>query len=91
MTTCLYCHQQAMSQLKKSCLGPALSAQCEACGKRLSVPPAAMLAVIPFLLSIILAGLVSPHSWQFSVMSLLAGISAMVAIHGSLVPLVPRA
>jgi len=79
-----------MSQLRKSFLGPALSAHCKACGKRVSVPQAAVLAVTPFLFSIVLAGLLAPHGWQFSALSLLAGFLAMSAIHALLVPLVPR-
>jgi hypothetical protein len=90
MTTCPYCHKQAMSQLRKSFLGPALSAQCKSCCKRVSVPPAAMLAVTPFLFSIILARFLAPHGWQFSALSLFVGILAMAAIHAFLVPLVPR-
>lgn len=51
-----------------------------------------MLAVTPFLFSIILAGLLvfAPHGWIFSVVSLIAGFLAMAAIQAFLVPLVPR-
>ena len=90
MTTCPHCNKPAMSQLRKSFLGPLLSAQCKACGKRISVPTAAVLAVTPFLFSIILAGLLAPRDWQFSALSLSLGIAAMAAIHAFLVPLVPR-
>lgn len=92
MTTCPCCNEQAISQLRKACVGPALSVACKACGKHVSVPPAAMLAVTPFLFSIILAGLLvfAPHGWIFSVVSLIAGFLAMAAIQAFLVPLVPR-
>ena len=90
MTTCPCCQRQALSQPRKAFLGPALSVQCKACGRRLSVPPAATLAVTPFLFSIILAGVVARHGWPFSALSLVAGFLAMAAIHAFLVPLVPR-
>lgn len=90
MTTCPYCNEQAMSLLRKSFLGPALTIQCKACSERVSVPPAAMLAVVPFLFSIILAALLFPKGWQFGALSLLAGFAAMAAIHALLVPLVRR-
>jgi hypothetical protein len=90
MTECPYCHRRAMSQLRKSFLGPALSASCISCGKTVSVPLAAMLAVTPFLFSMVLAELLAPDGWQFAALSLLIGISSMAAIHAFLVPLVPR-
>lgn len=79
-----------MSQLRKSFLGPALSAHCKACGKLLSVPPAAMLAVTPFLFSIFLADFLAPSGWPFSALSLALGFFSMAAIHAFLFPLVPR-
>jgi hypothetical protein len=79
-----------MSQLRKSFLGPALSANCKSCGKLLSVPPAAMLAVTPFLFSIFLADLLAPNGLPFSLLSLALGFCSMLAIHAFLVPLVPR-
>lgn len=90
MTTCPYCQQQALSQLRKACLGPALSVQCKACGKRISVPPTAMLAATPFIFGIFLADFLASYGWHFSALSLLAGFLAMAAIHAVLVPLVPR-
>ena len=49
-----------------------------------------MLAVTPFLFSIVLAGQLAPHDWPLSALSLFAGFLAMTAIHAFLVPLVPR-
>ena len=49
-----------------------------------------MLAVVPFLISIVLAGLLFPHGWYFAALAVLIGGGAMFAIHALLVPLVQR-
>jgi hypothetical protein len=49
-----------------------------------------MLAVTPFLFSIVLAGLVVSQGWWLTATSLFAGAACMFAIHAFLVPLVPR-
>jgi MFS family permease len=93
MTICPYCHKQAMSLLRKSFLGPALSAQCRTCGKRVSVSRAATLgAAMPLLLSSVVAPFLAPQGWrwQFIALSMLAGFFVTIALHSYLVPLVPR-
>jgi hypothetical protein len=49
-----------------------------------------MLAVTPFLFSIVLAGLVVSQGWWLTATSLFVGAACMFAIHAFLVPLVPR-
>ena len=72
-------------------MGPALSAQCSNCGKRVSVSRAATLgAAVPFILSLILARFLVPYGWQFIALSMLAGFLATIALHVYFVPLVPR-
>ncbi len=90
VTTCPYCNNQAMSAIRKLFFGPALSAHCGSCGKRVGVPPAAILAVTPFIFSILLAGFLAQRGLQLSALSLIAGFLATVAIHTLLVPLVAR-
>ena len=49
-----------------------------------------MLAVTPFLFSIVLAGVIVSLGWWLAAISLFAGAACMFAIHAFLVPLVPR-
>ena len=88
MLRCPHCHKPAMSQVRKSFLGPALSTSCSHCGKRVSVSWFAMLAVIPAVASIPAARHFG-YSWQAALI-ILVGVGAMFAIHAFLVPLVPR-
>lgn len=77
-----------MSYLRKSLLGPALSASCSQCGKRVSVPWLAVGAAVPFVVSIRLA-LYFGYSWQAALV-VFAGVGIMFAMHAILVPLTPR-
>ena len=88
MVTCPHCKQQAMSQLRKSFLGPVFSTSCQSCGKRVSVSWAALLAPVPFLLSMALAFWLWPS--PSALVLPVVGIAAMFVIHAKLVPLVPR-
>jgi len=88
MLQCPHCHQPAMSYVRKSFLGPALSASCAHCGKRVSVAWLAVGAVVPFIVSIRLA-LYFGYSWQAALV-VLVGVCVMFAVHAFLVPLVPR-
>jgi len=83
---CPHCQQQAMSQLTKSALGPIRSVPCKSCGKSVSVPAAAVLAVLPFLAGIALAPVAwpSPLAWA----SPLVGFAITCAVHAYKVPLV---
>ena len=79
-----------MTQFQKSLIGPQRSRPCQGCGKLVSVSLAAYLAVLPFLVSIVVGGLRSPHGiWQAAI---IVGIGAilMFAMHAFLVPLVGR-
>ncbi len=49
--TCPHCGQRAMTGARKLGLGPAFSAACRSCGKKLSVPKSATAACIPLLAS----------------------------------------
>ncbi len=89
MIECPHCREKAMTKFRKSFLGPAQSASCKRCGKLVSVPFTAMLAVIPFLLSIIVASLFASSSWVVAA-SLIGGFASMTYIHVFIFPLVPR-
>jgi hypothetical protein len=79
-----------MSQIQKQSLGPAQSIPCKSCGELVSVSWVSILALAPFLISILLAGLLFPHGWYFSALLLIAGGVAMSVIHARWVPLVQR-
>jgi len=88
MRTCPYCGQQALTGWLKTTLGPLNSLPCQSCGKRVSVSPLSVLAVVPLLLGI---GAV----WYFrasplGIAALIVGALAMFAIHEYAVPLVRR-
>jgi len=86
--TCPYCGQQALTALRKAKLGPTRLVRCQSCGKRVSVSPGAVLAVVPFLIGI---GAV----WYFrasplGIGALVVGLLAMFVVHEYAVPLVRR-
>ena len=88
MRTCPYCGQQALTARQKSTLGPVRSVSCQSCGKRVSVSPVGVLAVVPFLIGIGVA-------WYFEasplgIAALVLGAVAMFAVHEYAVPLVRR-
>lgn len=85
---CPHCGSPATSILRKMYLGPAVPATCKACGKKVGVPWAAMLAFIPFFAAI----LASAYTEQFAFKAALwvGGFIAMSIIHLRWVPLEPR-
>jgi prepilin signal peptidase PulO-like enzyme (type II secretory pathway) len=85
---CPNCHQKTISLWRKMFLGPARSATCPSCGSRISVPFAAMLAVIPFLIAIIAAGMVG--SGTLAAVVLVAGFLTMSWIHYKFIPLIVK-
>jgi hypothetical protein len=86
--TCPYCGQPAMSWVRKLALGPAVSVLCKSCGKKVSVHYSAMLAVTPFVASILVAPLTG--SFVFGACLVAIGIVVMSAWHMWLIPLAPR-
>ena len=82
---CPKCHQKTVPVWRKMRLGPAKSVTCPNCGSRIGVPFAAMLAVIPFLIAIIAAGMVG--SLALKVVLLVVGFLALLWIHYKFVPL----
>ena len=49
---CPHCGKPGISAMRKICLGPAVTATCKTCGKKVGVPYMSMLAVVPFLAAI---------------------------------------
>lgn len=89
MTRCPHCKAKAMTSVRKSFLGPAQSTSCRKCGKRVCVSFAAMFALIPFILAIIVADSLFYSSPVLAAGALLAGFVATVYIHVAYAPLVP--
>ena len=85
---CPHCGKAGISLMRKMCLGPSVPATCKACGKKVGVPWAAMLAGIPFLTAFLLSGLV--ESFALKAMLWLAGFVVMSVIHMRWVPLERR-
>ena len=88
MTQCPHCGQQAISELRKLLIGPAVPARCRACGKKVGVPYSAMLAVIPFAAAILAAQVVDSRELIIALWVL--GFVAMAVIHLLCVPLVSK-
>lgn len=91
MLTCPHCGNQAMSQARKLWLGPASSASCTACGRKVSVSWLAMLAVTPFLAAIFSGHWLLPQHYVVFSLAALAGAALLFAIHAWLIPIIPRA
>lgn len=88
MTECPYCHQKAMSQLGKACLGPARTTTCRSCGKRISVSWKTMLELVPFAIGGLLIPVLSP-AW-YAYVPVVLGAAIMFLIHARCIPLVKR-
>ena len=88
MRTCPYCGQEAMSFKRKSFLGPARTAACGSCGRRISVSWVGLLGFAP-----LFAGMLGMIYFEGSWLGMFAaavGVVAMFAFHEWLVPLVRR-
>ena len=87
MRTCPYCGNEALTVSRKAALGPIRSARCKSCGKRISVHPASVLAVIPFVAGIGAAWYLRSAA---GVAAIAVGAVAMFLLHEYFVPLVRR-
>ena len=85
---CPHCGKPAISVMRKMWLGPAGRATCKACGKKVSVPYMAMLAVLPVVPAIFGSALVEPFALKAALW--IGGFVAMAVIHMRWVPLGPR-
>ena len=74
--------------MRKFCLGPARPTTCKACGKKVGVPYWSVIAVLPFILSIVSAAFAEPILAKLGVVAV--GFLAMSAIHMWWVPLQRR-
>lgn len=61
---CPHCGKPGISILRKMCLGPAVPAKCELCGKKVGVPYTSMLATIPFVAAILASALIEPFVFK---------------------------
>jgi hypothetical protein len=86
--TCPHCGRTAIDFMRKSCLGPAFSAGCKHCGNKVSVSNSAMLAVIPFVATILASSFVDSTTEKSAL--IVAGFFAMVYIYHRYVPLVKK-
>ena len=85
---CPHCGEEAISVLRKLFLGPALPARCRRCGHKVGVPYSSLLAMVPFLGGIFLAGSVGSVPVQAALA--IGGFLAMSFIHLNWIPLEPR-
>jgi hypothetical protein len=84
---CPYCGSVAMPWWRKCILGPESSVACASCGKKVSVPWAAVLAATPIALGIVAAVRLDA---PWSIAGALGGVLAYVALQRWVVPLVGR-
>jgi uncharacterized membrane protein len=55
MLICPHCNQKGITYLRRSLLGPAVSAKCSACGEKIGVPwGKSALAILPAILAVFL-------------------------------------
>ncbi len=88
MRTCPYCNQEAFSFWRKSFLGPARTAECRSCGRKVSVSWVSLLGMVP-----LLAGMFAFARLEGSplgIAALVGGIVAVCAFHEYVSPLVGR-
>lgn len=87
--TCPHCGQACLSFWRKQALGPATSAACGSCGKRVSVGPGALLSILPIVAAFIIA---RQLAWPAAagVALLLAGACLAAFVSHRFVPLVRR-
>jgi len=85
---CPHCGKQGISFLRKLFLGPAVSTKCKVCGNKVGVPYLAVLAIIPFLGSIVAAQFT--ETFMLKVVLWIAGFVVMSIIHMRWVHLKPR-
>lgn len=78
-----------MTQLQKSLLGPTQTRACAACGKAVSVHWASLLSFAPLLIGVAMAEELS-YRPGWAAFAVAGGACAMFALHGLLMPLVPR-
>jgi hypothetical protein len=88
MLTCPHCNQRAMSALRKSFLGPAMTVRCKSCGEAIAVSWWALPAVMPMVGG---AASMSQASFSATSIALFAAIFLVcLAVYIALVPLVRR-
>jgi endogenous inhibitor of DNA gyrase (YacG/DUF329 family) len=86
---CPHCGKQAISMVRKAWLGPAMTATCQVCGKKVGVSyGAAMAAFIPFAAVIVLSSPVEPFSLKAAIWAV--GIILTSVTHVRWVPLQKR-
>ncbi len=85
---CPHCGEQAISFARKMCLGPAISAKCKECGKKIGVPFKSMLGVIPFLIAYFCSEFVDPS--ELKIVIIILGFIVTSYYHMHLVPLEAR-
>jgi hypothetical protein len=86
--SCPHCGKPGISILRRMCLGPAVPATCNACGKKVGVPYTTMLAVIPFVAAILASGLIEHFALKAALW--VSGCIVMIIIHLLCFPLEPR-
>lgn len=84
MHACPHCGGPGITTFRKYLLGPALPAPCRSCGRKIAVPPASLLTLVPLLLGV-LASRSVPCAW---VPHTLAAAAASMLLSWWFVPLV---
>ena len=85
---CPHCGSRGISVLLKMCLGPAVPATCQVCGKKVGVPYTAMLAATPFLAAIVGSAFLEPFALRAGLW--VGGFVVMAICHMRWVPLERR-
>ncbi len=85
---CPHCREPGIPWGRKLTLGPAVSTRCKVCDKKVSVPWAAILAIVPFVLAIVAWEVLDSMALWGGL--LLAGFAVSCFIHMYWVPLKRR-
>jgi hypothetical protein len=86
MVKCPYCHNPAMSLMRKSRLGPGRSVNCQSCGKPVATHSMAVFAAIPAFLGGL--AFMKSASLLLGMAAIAGGLLTMGLIQTFLVPLV---
>lgn len=85
---CPHCGSQGISVAGKLFLGPALSMDCNVCGKKIGVPFTAVLAIIPFLAALQLSSHIESNTLIIALLAAIIIVTAILYIR--CIPLRPR-
>jgi hypothetical protein len=79
---CPWCGDRALTRLRKSFLGPAMTVRCASCTKPVSISGRSMFAVLPFLASLVASMLAAQSQiWAAAPLLIVGGFAVTIVLH----------